>query len=85
MKTLFTLVIVLFFGATSSAQNFNNDAKVETFKMGIVLDSSPSDTVADFETSYGKQREVARLYKFKNSRVKKALSFATKKSKPKMA
>jgi len=29
--------------------------------------------------------EVARLYKFKNSRVKKALSFTTKRNKAKMA
>jgi hypothetical protein len=37
------------------------------------------------EASLKSTNEVARLYKYKNSRVKKALSFTTKKNKAKMA
>jgi len=31
------------------------------------------------------KKSIARLYKFKNSRVKKALAFTTKRNKPKTA
>lgn len=85
MKAIFTLIIVLLFGAMAMAQNTESNVKVETIEMGVVLDGSISDTVFDFETSGSEQREVARLYKFKNSRVKKALSFTTKRDKAKMA
>ncbi|WP_297704699.1 hypothetical protein [uncultured Eudoraea sp.] len=56
----------------TEAQDSKVDTKVETIEMSIV-------------TSTTKENTVARLYKNKNSRVKKALSFTTKRNKAKLA
>jgi uncharacterized protein YgiM (DUF1202 family) len=72
MKTIVTLIFVLFIGVAVQAQDSNVDTKVETIEMSIV-------------TSTTKENTVARLYKNKNSRVKKALSFTTKRNKAKLA
>ena len=86
MKAIITLILVVFFGATAIAQsNDNNDVKVETIEMGIVLDLS-SDVSIDFETvETQEENQVARVYRHKNSRVKKAISFTTKKDRPRLA
>lgn len=86
MKAIITLILVVFFGATAIAQaNDNNDVKVETIEMGIVLDLG-SDVSIDFETvETQEENQVARVYRNKNSRVKKAISFTTKKDRPKLA
>ena len=85
MKAFLTLLIVLLFGATALAQNIENNVDVETFKMDLVLDSSTTTIVPSIEITKSEQNQVARLYKFKNSRVKKALTFTTKRNKAKMA
>ncbi|SDM58511.1 hypothetical protein [Kriegella aquimaris] len=85
MKAFLTLLIVLLFGATALAQNIENNVDVETFKMDLVLDSSTTTIVPGIEITKSEQDQVARLYKFKNSRVKKALTFTTKRNKAKMA
>jgi len=72
MKTIVTLIFVLFIGVVVQAQDSKVDTKVETIEMSIV-------------TSTTKENTVARLYKNKNSRVKKALSFTTKRNKAKLA
>ncbi|MDH3697648.1 MAG: hypothetical protein OER83_06130 [Flavobacteriaceae bacterium] len=72
MKTLITLIFILFIGLAAQAQDTSSEAKVNTVKMSIV-------------TSSIKENPVARVYKFKNSRVKKALSFKTKRNKAKLA
>jgi hypothetical protein len=72
MKTIVTLIFVLFIGVAAQAQDSIVDTKVETIEMSIV-------------TSTTKENTVARLYKNKNSRVKKALSFTTKRNKAKLA
>lgn len=81
MKTIITLVLVIFLGVSAQAQNNTKELKVETMEMGIVGASSSivKDVVLEKET------EVARLYKYKNSRIKKALKFTTKRNKAKMA
>jgi hypothetical protein len=86
MKAIITLILVLFFGATAIAQsNDTNDVKVETIEMGIVLDLG-SDVSIDFETvETEEENQVARVYRNKNSRVKKAISFTTKNDRPKLA
>ena len=73
MKTLITLIFVLFIGMAAQAQ----DAKMSTIEMGIATEITQVNRV--------KENSVARLYKFKNSRIKKALSFTTKKNKAKLA
>ncbi|MBT8300763.1 MAG: hypothetical protein KJO63_05490 [Maribacter sp.] len=72
MKTILTLIFVLTIGAAAQAQDAKVDVKVETIEMSIVTTTNNENT-------------VARLYKFKNSRVKKALSFTTKRNKSKLA
>jgi len=72
MKTIVTLIFVLFIGVTAQAQDSEVATKVETMEMNIV-------------TTTTKENTVVRLYKNKNSRVKKALSFTTKRNKAKLA
>ncbi|NAS11321.1 hypothetical protein [Poritiphilus flavus] len=79
MKTLITLIFVLFIGMVAQAQNNTAEAKVEVIEMSIV-----TETVEE-ETKEAKETQVARLYKRKNSRVKKALSFSTKRTRAKLA
>ena len=71
---IITLIFVLTIGVAAQAQDKTAEVKVETIEMTIVT-----------ETTTETATEVARLYKFKNSRIKKALSFSTKRNKAKMA
>ena len=82
MKTLFTIVFVLFIGVTAQAQSSTEatkEVKVETIELGIVTNIEFEEVTLENNT------KVARLYKFKNSRIKKALKFTTKRNKAKMA
>ena len=78
MKTLLTLIFVLFIRMAAQANNVGQETKVETVTMGIV-------TVVKNEVSVKNENKVARLYMFKNSRIKKELSFTTKLNKAKLA
>ncbi|EAR01306.1 hypothetical protein [Maribacter sp. HTCC2170] len=80
MKAIVTIIFIIFFGITAQAQNNTKEVKVETIEMTVVLTSETKNEVKTETTT-----EVARLYKFKNSRIKKALSFTTKRNKAKMA
>lgn len=86
MKALFIVTLVLFFGISAMANDTIDHVKVQPIKMGLVLDLGNSDLKV--EGTSGKkdgETKIARLYRRKNSRIKKALSFTTKKSRPKMA
>ncbi|WP_291965114.1 hypothetical protein [Maribacter sp.] len=78
MKTIIATIFIIFLSFTAQAQNNTSDVKVETIEMGIVTETT-------FEVKENISTEVARLYKFKNSRVKRDLNFITKANKPKMA
>ncbi|PIB27699.1 hypothetical protein BFP77_11255 [Maribacter sp. 4U21] len=78
MKTIATIFFIFFIGMTAQAQNNTSDVKVETVEMTIVTETA-------YELNLETKTEVARLYKHKNARVKKALSFTTKRNKAKMA
>lgn len=78
MKTIVTLIFVLFSGMALHAGSTNAEVKVDTDTKGIV-------TGIKEETSLKNNGSVARLYLFKNSRVKKELSFATKRNNSKLA
>ncbi|MDV7138848.1 hypothetical protein R3X28_08170 [Maribacter sp. TH_r10] len=80
MKAIVTIIFIIFFGITAQAQNNTKEVQVETIEMTIVTTTETKNEVKTETTT-----EVARLYKFKNSRVKKALSFTTKRNKAKMA
>lgn len=78
MKTILTITFVLFIGMVAQAQNAEIKTKVVSVEMTNAASTSK-------EVKIETKNEVARLYKFKNSRVKKALEFTTKRNKAKMA
>lgn len=79
MKTIATLIFVLFIGVTAQAQTATEEVKVDTVEMTIVTETTFEAVTLETAT------EVARLYKRENTRVKKALSFTTKRNRAKMA
>ncbi|WP_282161424.1 hypothetical protein [Ulvibacterium marinum] len=79
MKTLITLIFVLFIGIAAQAQDTTSEVKVVTIEMGIV-----TETIEE-GVSFENETEVARLYKRSNAKVKKALSFTTKRNRAKLA
>jgi hypothetical protein len=79
MKTIATLIFILFIGVAAQAQTATEEVKLETIEMTVVTTIDTEEVILKSAT------EVARLYKYKNSRVKKALSFTTKRNKAKMA
>ncbi|WP_108246594.1 hypothetical protein [Muricauda brasiliensis] len=78
MKTIFTIIAVTFFGTMAFAQDISKEAKVDTLTMGVELK-------VEFNQTIRKDRKTVRLYKFKNSKIKKELSFKTKNDKSKLA
>jgi hypothetical protein len=82
MKAVLTLIFVLFIGVAAQAQDANDNVKVETVTVSIV--STTNNEIFN-EVSTNTQNDVARLYKNKNARVLKALTFTTKKNNAKLA
>ncbi|MGB7394565.1 MAG: hypothetical protein WA913_09245 [Pricia sp.] len=79
MKTIATLIFVLFIGVSAQAQTATENVKVDVIEMNIVTETSFDDIVLENTT------EVARLYKRTHTRVKKELTFTTKANRAKMA
>ncbi|TQO37843.1 hypothetical protein GQ41_2468 [Arenibacter algicola] len=79
MKTILTLIFILFIGMAAQAQNGTAEVKVETVTMSIVATTSKQEVAVKNENS------VARLYMFKNSKITKELTFSTKLNKAKLA
>ncbi|WP_343485789.1 hypothetical protein [Allomuricauda sp. d1] len=77
MKTVLTFIAVLFFGVTVTAQS-TKEIKVEPITKTVELD-------IDLTKQQEPQKEVARLYRYKNSRIKKELAFRTKRNRAKLA
>ncbi len=75
MKAIVTIIFILFIGLTAQAQNKTEEVKVETVKTEIVTVTKTTQ----------EDNAIARLYRRPNSRVKKALSFTTKRNRAKMA
>jgi hypothetical protein len=78
MKTVLTFIFIIFIGATAMAQDASKEVKVETVTYGVELNIK-------IEKSTTVENTVARVYKFKNTRVKKALNFKTKRNNAKVA
>ncbi|MBO0322049.1 hypothetical protein J0X14_07055 [Muricauda sp. CAU 1633] len=78
MKTILTIIAVTFFGTMAMAQDISKEVKVETVSADVELNVAIQNEIK-------KDRKMTRLYKFKNSRVKKELSFTTKRNKAKLA
>ncbi len=79
MKTVLTLIFIIFIGATAMAQDASKEVKVETVTYGVELNIKieKSTTI--------KENTIARVYKFKNTRIKKELTFSTKRNNSKIA
>jgi len=85
MKALITLIVIFTVGASALAQNPTSHGKVHTVKMGIVLDLGTDRAHDQKEISTQPQDAIVRLYRSKNARVNKALTFSTKNDKAKLA
>lgn len=94
MKSIITLLFILLCGVTALANTNDHSLElnpnIESYEiqfsqMGNLLDGSIIVTTEFNEVKTVTEKEVARLYKFKNSRIKKALAFKTKRNKAKMA
>ncbi len=72
MKTLLTIIFIFFISFAAQAQENTAEVKTETAKKEIVTETATENS-------------VARLYRFKNSRIKKELSFKTSKNTAKLA
>ncbi len=95
MKSIFTLLLVIFSGLTAFANTNDitelNNPKIENHdeikftQMGAVLDTGIIVVTKYNEVEKLRENKVTRLYKFKNSRIKKALAFRTKRNKARIA
>lgn len=95
MKAVLTLVLVIITGASALANtgkpvtSFNPqiESYVQTTpnEVDTVLVSGLVVTSDISKDEFANEKSLARLYKFKNSRIKKALAFTTKRNKAKMA
>ncbi len=85
MKTVVTLIIIFFTGATVLAQNLKQHDKVDVIKMGINMVDSLTDTNDTKTFSIDSETSVARLYRSRNSRVTRELAFITKRNNAKLA
>ncbi len=72
MKTIATLIFVLFIGAIAQAQTTNPTVGADVVEMTGSVESIPEEVSLESTT------EVARLYKRTGTRVKKELTFSTK-------
>lgn len=78
MKAIITLIAIIFFGTFAVAQNTTKEVKVETITASVVL-------IKEVKQAVNEDNKVARLYMFKNSRIKKELAFKTKRNRSKLA
>ncbi|PKB43937.1 hypothetical protein AX016_2147 [Cellulophaga sp. RHA19] len=78
MKAIIALLFVLTVSVAAQAQEAN---------VSTVLKSDTKEVKATVvkEAVLQQEAKVARLYKFKNSKIKKALAFTTKKAASKIA
>ncbi len=79
MKTIATLIFVLFIGVNAKAQTATEEVKGDAVEMTIVTESAFEKVTLKSTT------DVARLYKRSNTRVKKELTFFTKANRAKTA
>ncbi len=75
MKAVFVIIVFTFSVQFAQAQNSVNDQKIDAIQMELV---SVSEIQQNIEAN---DKQTARLYRRADSRVKKALSFSTKRDK----
>ena len=79
MKTIATLIFVLFIGLTAQAQTAAGKVRLNAVEMTGTVDSVTEEVSLESTT------EVARLYKRIDTRVKRELTFSTKATSAKTA
>ena len=79
MRTLFFVTVFLCTGLFSFAQDKNPEQQTITTEKGLAL------ITAKKEISLNTQNNLAGIYKYKNSKIKMALAFTTKRDRPKLA
>ncbi|WP_188369345.1 hypothetical protein [Muriicola marianensis] len=79
MKAILTLCLALLMSAGAFAQKAQNHAETEHHKMDLVLDGRPVLPVHRKQVEKAGAEKIARLYRFKNARIKAELSFRTQK------
>jgi uncharacterized cupredoxin-like copper-binding protein len=80
MKSILTILFVLFIGLFAQAQDAKAEVKVATQTETVVQVTPTIET-----TLNNSETKVARLYMDRNYKVKKELSFYTKANKSKLA
>ncbi|QWX84567.1 hypothetical protein H0I23_02670 [Cellulophaga sp. HaHaR_3_176] len=80
MKAIATIVFIIFISFSAQAQENNLEAKVVAQTETVALANEVITT-----TLNSNDTKVARLYMDRNYKVKKELSFKTKKNKSKLA
>jgi len=83
MKASTTLILILFFGTIGLACEGKADKQEKIAE--IVMGPEVEVAGADILSASVEDKSIARLYRFRNSRVIKELSFSTKKNKAKLA
>jgi hypothetical protein len=78
MKAIVTFTFIIFLSFSALAQEASKEVKIKTFTSEVELN-------IQLQQNQIPGKEVARLYMFKNSRVKKALNFKTKRNTSKIA
>jgi len=85
MKSILTILFVLTLGFFALANTSNHHVEINPIKVGLVLDLG-TDRVEDAQTAASdSDKKVVRLYRRENTLVKKALGFATKRTRAKLA
>jgi len=91
MRTLFFVILFLFMGIVSNAQDNRPNDKVSATEKGIALAykilpmQQQYGTNFYYEFKHAKSCRTATIYKYKNTKIKRALSFMTKGERPKLA
>ena len=79
MKAFLTYLLFAIFTTAALANNGAEEVKMKKMVASVVLLNSTEFASLPMKSVKENKQEVARLYKFKNSRVQKALAFELKK------
>jgi len=92
MRTLFLVIVLLFSGSISFAHCIGPDNQMKTIEEGSALAYSKLTSEQNLESiisskrlRHPKRNNAIGIYRFKHTKVKRALAFRTKKDKPLLA
>lgn len=91
MRTLFIVTVFLCTGLMSFAHNNGSEKQMNTLGKGSALTPiflslhSNEEEGKSYKSRRPKNNDAVSIYKFKNTKIKKALAFTTKGHRPKLA